>query len=159
MRISDFLSKEAIIHSKEELSKEEAIRLLTQWTARSYGIPEEELLDKVMEREQKLSTGIGLGVAIPHCRFPRIDSFYVGLLICEKGVPFNAVDGLPVHIIFLIVSPEKAVADHLRIIAMVSRILSVEENRKTLRSITHEEDIMKVLRKMEEAPMVPKGKA
>lgn len=85
------------------------------------GIGAEELYRRLQEREELGSTGIGSGVAIPHCKMERLESAVLAVGLVRKGVDFHAVDQKPVRIFFLLVSPEKAPAAHLQVLAAISK--------------------------------------
>jgi PTS system nitrogen regulatory IIA component len=82
-----------------------------------------ELLRKLVEREQLGSTGIGGGVAIPHCKLQGLKRGVVAVAMLEQGVDFGAADGQPVRLFFLVVSPSESPAEHLQILAAISRWL------------------------------------
>ena len=81
----------------------------------------EALFDKLWEREQLGSTAIGGGIAIPHCKVDRLKSGVVALGRVEEGVDFGAADGQPVRLFFLVISPSQSPAEHLQILAAISR--------------------------------------
>ncbi len=81
----------------------------------------DELYEKLWEREKLGSTGIGEGVAVPHCKMPGIDSVVVGVALLTEGVDFGAVDQQPVRLVFLVISPEDQPAAHLQCLAAISR--------------------------------------
>jgi PTS system nitrogen regulatory IIA component len=81
----------------------------------------EELFRRLWEREQLGSTGIGGGVAIPHCKLDRLAHGVVAVAVVAEGVDFAAIDGRPVCLFFLVISPSDSPAEHLRILAVVSR--------------------------------------
>jgi nitrogen PTS system EIIA component len=81
----------------------------------------EELYDRLWEREQLGSTAVGAGVAIPHCKLPGLGRGIVALGVAETGIDFGAVDGLPVRLFFLVVSPSESPGEHLQALAAISR--------------------------------------
>ncbi len=80
-----------------------------------------ELATRLAEREALGSTGVGGGVAIPHCKLPGISRAILAIGISAEGIDFRAVDGLPVRIFFLVVSPSQSPAEHLHVLAAISR--------------------------------------
>jgi mannitol/fructose-specific phosphotransferase system IIA component (Ntr-type) len=82
---------------------------------------EEELFQRLREREQLSSTGIGAGIAIPHCKMAGLRQAVLAVGLAPRGVEFGAADGQPVRLFFLAVSPEAAPAEHLRVLAAISR--------------------------------------
>lgn len=81
----------------------------------------EELFQKLWEREQLGSTGIGSGIAIPHCKLANLKKGVVAVGLAPAGVDFGAVDGQPVRLFFVVVSPVESPAEHLQILAAISR--------------------------------------
>jgi fructose-specific phosphotransferase system IIA component len=86
----------------------------------------EELFQKLWEREQLGSTGIGQGVAIPHCKLNGLRQGVVAVGLVPEGVEFGAVDGQPVKVFFLVVSPGGAPAQHLQVLAAISRWIKAD---------------------------------
>ncbi len=80
-----------------------------------------DLYQKLLEREQLGSTGIGAGIAIPHCKLPGLKKGVVAIGLVPQGVDFGAVDGQPVKVFFLVVSPSDSPAEHLQVLAAISR--------------------------------------
>ena len=87
------------------------------------GIPERTIYDVLIERERLGSTGIGRGIGIPHGRLPGLDTLSGIFARLDRPVPFDAIDDQPVDLIFLLLAPEGAGADHLKALARVSRLL------------------------------------
>jgi PTS system nitrogen regulatory IIA component len=84
---------------------------------------EKDLIDKLVQRENLGSTSVGRGLAIPHCKMPEAATPVVALAVSRRGVPFNSVDGRPVHIFFLVItSPEKA-SVNLEILGAISQLI------------------------------------
>jgi nitrogen PTS system EIIA component len=88
----------------------------------------EELYARLWEREQLGSTGIGAGVAIPHCKLPGLTHGIVAVGLVPEGVDFAAVDGRPVHLFFLVVSPSASPAEHLQVLAAISRWVKADRH-------------------------------
>jgi PTS system nitrogen regulatory IIA component len=92
----------------------------------------EELFQKLWEREQLGSTGIGQGVAIPHCKLNGLARGVVAVGLVPAGIDFGAADGRPVQVFFLVVSPAGSPAEHLQILAAISRWIRVDGNAARL---------------------------
>ena len=128
MQISDLLTPAAVTTRLKAANKKQALQDLAKRAAPLMGIDERTLFETLIERERLGSTGIGNGVAVPHGRLPGLSAprgFFARL---EKAVDFEAVDNRPVDLIFLLVTPEGASGDHLKALALVSRLL---RDRKT----------------------------
>ncbi len=89
--------------------------------------------DAILERERIVSTGIGLGVAIPHAKLQGYDHFFIAIGVqAKKGIEWNALDGAPVHLIFMIGGPENKQTEYLRILSHLTMAIKNEERRKKL---------------------------
>lgn len=86
------------------------------------------LYQKLLEREQLGSTGIGAGVAIPHCKMKGLERAVLAIGLVKKGIDFGAVDGEPVRVLFLLVSPNDAPAEHLQALAAISRWVKADRH-------------------------------
>ena len=95
----------------------------------------DELFRRLREREQLSSTGIGAGVAIPHCKMPGLKQTVVAVGLAPQGVDFGAADGKPVRLFFLAVSPEVSPAEHLRVLASISRWVKTGRNAERVLEI------------------------
>jgi PTS system nitrogen regulatory IIA component len=114
-------------------SRQEVLRELSARVAEAGLVRDgEELYQKLWEREQLGSTGIGNGVAIPHCKLPGLREGVVAVGRVPDGVEFQAVDGRPVRFFFLVISPNEAPAQHLQILAAISRWIRSDEHAAAL---------------------------
>ncbi|MCZ6692193.1 MAG: PTS sugar transporter subunit IIA, partial [Planctomycetota bacterium] len=92
----------------------------------------EEFIEAIIEREKIMSTGIGLGLAIPHAKIASVKDFVLAMGISRVGLDFGAIDDLPVHIVVMIATPEREKDNYVRVLAKVVRILKSEDVRKGL---------------------------
>jgi len=122
MNVNFNLLPEAVA-SVRPVDKHETLACVAQTFANVYGVDEFATLDGLQERENLGSTGFGRGVAIPHARSIQVIRPTVVLLRLEAPVDFNAADGMPVDIVFGMLSPEKAGVTHLHALATISRIV------------------------------------
>lgn len=123
MSLTELISKRLVfadlrVNTKKALFQEVAQRISAQ-----VRIDARELFSALLERERLGSTGMGRGVAIPHCRLPDATAIHVALARLEEPIDFDAVDGEPVDLFFFLIAPESAGSDHLRALARVSRAL------------------------------------
>lgn len=123
MEISDLVSLEAIIPHLKASSKKQALQELADHAAEIVGQQERAIFDVLLERERLGTTGVGQGVAIPHGRLPNLDRLYGFFAHLDTPIDFDAIDEQPVDLIFLLLAPESAGADHLKALAKVSRLL------------------------------------
>lgn len=136
MRLSELLSDERVaIHrvaGDRPLDKPAALRILGQMLARGAKVSSAEVERVLTEREQLQSTGIGEGVAIPHGALPELEAQFAALLIAPDGLDFAAIDGLPVTLLFAVITPKRATGEHLKTLARVSRLLRNKAFRERL---------------------------
>jgi nitrogen PTS system EIIA component len=131
-------------------TKDDILRELVGLVART---PDDarEILALVHDRERELSTGIGGGVAIPHARTSRVDQLVMAAGITPSPVDYDALDGQPVELFFLIVGPDSAAGAHVRALARISRLLRREPLRASLRSSADAGAFLQVVRDSETA--------
>jgi len=120
-RLQDVLSSRLFLKDLHAAGRREAIHELTVLACQTAGLDTDRLEKAVWEREEILPTGIGNGVAIPHARVADVDDALVVAGIYETGVDFDAPDGKPAYLIFLIITPEKDPASQLEIGADIAR--------------------------------------
>lgn len=124
MEILDLLlSPDRVIDVMRAPSKKQVLQELAHRAAEITGLPERTVFDVLLERERLGTTGVGKGIAIPHGKLAGLDHLYGLFVRLEGAVDFDAVDDQPVDLIFLLLAPESAGADHLRALARVSRLL------------------------------------
>ncbi len=127
MEIVDLIGTEAVVPSLKATSKKQALQELAKHSAVLTGLSERAIFDVLLERERLGTTGIGNGVAIPHGKLAEIKKLHGLFARIEAPIDFDAIDGQPVDLIFLLLAPEGAGADHLKALARVSRLLRDRE--------------------------------
>lgn len=130
MEIADLVSNDEqhVIANLKVSSKKQALQELARIASEIINEPEREIFDVLLERERLGTTGVGQGVAIPHGKLPSIDRLYGVFARLDNPIDFQSIDEQPVDLIFLLLAPESAGADHLKALAKVSRLL---RNKKT----------------------------
>jgi nitrogen PTS system EIIA component len=123
MRLIDLLSPDAIIPSLKATTKKQAMMELSERASELSGLPTRAIFDSLLQRERLGSTGIGEGVAIPHGKLAKLKSIFGIFARLERPIDFDALDGEPVDLLFLLVTPESAGADHLKALACAARML------------------------------------
>jgi len=123
LEIVDLITPESVVGSLRATSKKQALQDLAERAASITGQHERTIFDVLMERERHGTTGVGNGIAIPHGKLPNLDRLYGVFARLEEPVDFQAVDDQPVDLVFLLLAPESAGADHLKALARVSRLL------------------------------------
>ena len=152
MRMSDFVAREAIIPELKATTKEGVIREMVEGLkAAGYikGGDSEDIVKAILKRELLGSTGIGRGVAIPHTKHSSVDRLIGTVAISPQGVGFESLDGEPVHVFVLLISPQDRPGDHLRALENVSRSLRDDGFVKSLRQATSREAIWDLLNEQE----------
>jgi nitrogen PTS system EIIA component len=148
MKLGDILSPESISLDLKAEGKRDALEELCGLLAKAKKLPEPEvLLRTLVDRESLGSTGIGQGVAIPHGKSPSVPAQAVALGVSKKGVDFDALDGEPVHILFLVAAPPDAAGPHLKALAKISRLLKDKPFRQALRDAVSVDDVLNILGK------------
>ena len=148
MRMSNFVIREAIIPSLTATTKEAVIREMVRslHTAGYFREGEvEDIVKSVLRREQLGSTGIGRHIAIPHSKHAGADRLIGTLALSSAGVPFDSIDGEPVHIFVMLVSPQDRPGDHLRALENVVRTMRDDTFVKNLRQATTTDAIWQLI--------------
>jgi PTS system nitrogen regulatory IIA component len=104
-------------------TKKQALQELSEKAAQISGIPAREIFDSLLQRERLGSTGVGNGIAIPHGKLAKAGRIFGVFARLERPIDYEALDGAPVDLIFLLIAPESAGADHLKALARTARIL------------------------------------
>lgn len=123
MEIADLITPQSVIAQLRAANKKQALQELAKRAAAMTGSHERTIYDVLIEREQLGTTGIGMGIGIPHGKLPGLPKLYGIFARLERPIPFEAIDDQPVDLIFLLLAPENAGADHLKALARVSRLL------------------------------------
>jgi PTS system nitrogen regulatory IIA component len=139
MQLSALLPENRIVvdTAGERVSdKASAIRMLAELLAPTLSVEASQVEQLLLERERLQSTAIGEGVAIPHAAMDNISNRAAALLLCPLGVEFDSLDGEPARIIFGVVGPRQATAEHLKVLARISRLLRDRATRERLLAAT-----------------------
>src|SRR5713226_10097226 len=152
MRMSDFVVREAIGPELSATTKEGVIReMVEDLKAAGYfktGEPE-DIVKAILKRELLGSTGIGRGVAIPHTKHNSVDRLIGTVSLSKSGVAFDSLDGEPVYVFVLLISPQDRPGDHLRALENVSRCLRDDNFVNALRQATTREEVSQLLDKVD----------
>lgn len=147
MKIVEFLNEDAICAELKATDKESAIREMIDLLAKAEGLRNREDIVKVLlARESLGSTGIGLGVGIPHGKCDAAKRLVAAFGISRKGIDFDSLDGEPVHLFFCLIAPEDSAGPHLKALARISRLLKDKYFRDYLRTLTDEKKIYKAIK-------------
>ncbi|MBB6308477.1 PTS IIA-like nitrogen regulatory protein PtsN [Xanthobacter tagetidis] len=134
MPLADLIAPDAVFPMLRASSKKQALQELAQQAGAMIDRDPRDILETLLQRERLGSTGVGNGIAIPHGKLAKLDKL-VGLFArLEKPIDFEALDGQPVDLVFLLLAPEAAGADHLKALARVARMLRDPDTVEKLRA-------------------------
>lgn len=146
MKITDMLDESCVIEELKAKDKEGVLREMVSMLAKGGKLRDEaQALEVLFEREKLGSTGIGDGIAIPHGKLPDLDSVVCAFGRSRKGIDFEAVDGKPVHLFFLLLAPENSASEHLKALARLSRLLKDPLFRKRLLEAEDREALYRII--------------
>jgi PTS system nitrogen regulatory IIA component len=148
MRMSDFVVREAISPSLEATTKEAAIReIVGSLRAAGYfqSSDPEDIVKAILKREQLGSTGIGRSIASPHTKHPSVDRLVGTVGLSKAGINFDSIDGEPVHVLVLLVSPQDRPGDHLRALENVVRTMKDDAFVTSLRQAASKDEVWRQL--------------
>jgi PTS system nitrogen regulatory IIA component len=123
MPLTDILTPQSVLASVKAVSKKQLLQELSAFASAQSGLLESDIFEALLQRERLGSTGIGHGIAIPHGKLPKLDRLIGIFARLEKPVDFDALDGQQVDLVFLLLAPEGAGADHLKALSRVARAL------------------------------------
>ena len=123
MTLEDIIAVQSVLPNVKAQNKKQLLQELSQALAKSVGIDHRIIFETLLTREKLGSTGLGAGIAIPHGKLATINRVYGLFARLAQPVEFDAVDGQPVDLIFVLLAPDQAGADHLKALARISRLL------------------------------------
>ncbi|MDD5217919.1 MAG: PTS sugar transporter subunit IIA [Candidatus Omnitrophica bacterium] len=151
MKITEFLDKRGIKIGLESVEKEDVLKELVDILAEVKDIGDKKnIVKSLIERESLGSTGIGQGIAIPHGKTDRVSEIVAVLGISRKGVNFEALDGEPVYIFFLLVAPKETAGPHLKALAQISRLLRDSYFCELIKRCKTPAEVFELIRKEED---------
>ncbi len=132
MHISRYMDHKLVVFS-HALTRDEVLRQLVHHVYLAGKLDDEEAFYRaIIERERIVSTGIGMGVAIPHAKLPSYDQFFIVLGILQKPVDWLSLDGVPVRLVFMIGGPDDKQTEYLQILSQLTQTIKDEDRRKKL---------------------------
>jgi nitrogen PTS system EIIA component len=143
--MADLVTKQHTFLDLKSGSKRQVLQSLSEVAARDTGLESGRILDALMQREKLGTTGLGDGIAIPHARVPELDGITGFFARLSRPVDFDALDGQPVDLVFLLLAPDGAGADHLKALARVARVLRDAELCEALRRAERPEEAHAIL--------------
>lgn len=145
MPLNDLVAPAAIIPALKVNNKKQVLQELAAKAAELSGQNERAIFDVLLQREKLGSTGVGNGIAIPHGKLPRLSKLFGLFARLDRPVDFEALDGQPVDLVFLLLAPEGAGADHLKALARIARLLRSPDIASKLRESRDAETLYAVL--------------
>ena len=145
MEISELIGPDSVVANLRATSKKLALQELAKRAADITGLHERAIFDVLLERERLGTTGVGNGIAIPHGKLPNLDKLYGLFARLGESIDFDSIDEQPVDLIFLLLAPESAGADHLKALARVSRLLRDKAVCEKLRGTENAEALFALL--------------
>jgi PTS system nitrogen regulatory IIA component len=123
MPLNDIVAANAVIPALKVNGKKQALQEIAARAADLTGLNERTIFETLLQREKLGSTGIGHGIAIPHGKLPKLERLFGLFARLDRPIDFESLDGQPVDLVFLLLAPEGAGADHLKALARVARLL------------------------------------
>ena len=156
MKMCEIVVRDAIITGLKSATRDDVIQELVGALVDGGVVPEEkrkEIIDAVLERERRGSTGFGKGVAIPHVKRAGVKRLAAAVGVSENGIDFNALDKQPVYAVFLLISPADDPEQHLRAMEIIFKHLSQENFRRFLRQSRSPADLWTLLQDADNAQL------
>ncbi|CAO3352428.1 transcriptional regulator [Azospirillum sp. TSH100] len=148
----DLISPHAILPNLKAGNKKQALQEMARKASELTGQHERAIFDVLLERERLGTTGVGHGIAIPHGKLSSLDRVHGVFARVERPIDFDAIDEQPVDLIFLLLAPEQAGADHLKALARVSRLLRDQSMCEKLRGAQSGDAMYALLTQHEPSP-------
>lgn len=149
MSLLDSLKKNNILVKPSAKNRWEMIEEMVELAARNKDIPAEDaeaIKNALIEREKSMSTGIGNGVAIPHCSTTKVTEITTVMALSPKGINFEAIDNEPVKIIILLIVPKDKLTQHIKTLANIAKMMSDVKLREEILSLKTADAILKTLK-------------
>ena len=151
MRLSKIIKKTAINLEMGAATKDEALYSLVEILCSAYRISDPStVLEAIKAREDKQSTGVGMGLAVPHAKTSVVDRLYVAFGRSKDGIDFDSIDGEKAYLFFILVSPRDVSGPHIKALAGISRLVKHEEFRKSLIECGNVKTFINLVKRAEE---------
>lgn len=145
MDLGEILGKDAIVLDLKVGSKKQLLQALSERAAELTNLSAREIFDTILQREKLGSTGVGNGIAIPHGKFDKFENIFGVFARLHAPIDFDALDEKPVDVVFLLLAPESAGADHLKALSRIARVLRDPQRLAALRSAQAESGLYELL--------------
>lgn len=143
INVADYMDEGLVFFLSQASSRDEVIKTMIHSVAEKRSLPgSDAFYHAIVEREKLVSTGIGMGVSIPHAKLSGFDDFFIAIGILPKGVDWQSLDHHPVRIIFMIGGPDDKQTEYLQILSTLTQLIKNEETRKKLLTLNSKEAII-----------------
>ncbi len=150
MKLADYLCESGILMNLTAGDKSEIIRNLVELLTKTTKISDaKNIIEMLEERERLKTTGIGSGIAIPHCKSSEVEEVCIVLGISKEGIDFQSLDGKPAHFFFLLVAPEKGGSEHLKASAKIVRLFREDALKEKLLSLDTSKEVLQQIAESE----------
>lgn len=145
MQLKDFLTRDRCYCRIEGVSKKRLLENISKLLSKQFSnLDDNDIFNAVMAREQLGSTGLGNGIAVPHCRVPHCETIIGALITLENAIDFDAIDGKKVDLIFLLIVPEEKTDDHIKALGGLAELFNDPNFCSTIRQAQNSSDLYKV---------------
>ena len=150
MRLSKHIKKSAVLLGMASSGKDEALGELVDLLCGAYGLRDRDTIHAaILSREEKQSTGLVDGLAVPHAKTEAVDRLYVAFGLSREGIAFDSADGRPARLFFILVSPKDVSGPHIKALAGISRLIKHEDFRDSLMSCGSDKEFVKLVTEAE----------
>ena len=149
MSLLENLKKNNILVKSSAKNRWEIIEEMVDVTVRNREIPSEDsenIKNALIEREKSMSTGIGNGVAIPHCSTSKVSNIITVMALIPKGINFDSIDNEPVKIVILLIVPKDKLTQHIKTLANIAKMMSDADLREKILALKSADSIIKTLK-------------
>lgn len=145
MQLKDFLTRDRCYCRIEGVSKKRLLENISKLLSKQFSnLDDNDIFNAIMAREQLGSTGLGNGIAVPHCRVPHCETIIGALITLENAIDFDAIDGKKVDLIFLLIVPEEKTDDHIKVLGGLAELFNDPNFCSTIRQAQNSSDLYKV---------------
>ncbi len=152
MVLTDSLKKNNIILNAKSKNRWDLIDEMVDLAMKNKDIDPGDrdiIRNALVEREKSMSTGIGNGVAIPHCTTPRVEDLVIVLALCKNSIDFDSIDNNPVNIVILLLVPKIKLTQHIKTLANIAKMMSNDELREKIPTLKTASSIINAMKKFE----------
>jgi len=152
MALADYLCRTAVCTNMDCQERDESIRMLLESLVEGEQMTAglvPKVLDAILDRERLGSTAIGRGVAVPHARLPELERILIAFSYSEAGIEFNALDGQPVHEVFLVVAAREGADDYLDVMQHITRLVQNEDFRRFVAQAKSSQEVIDLIVEMD----------